>query len=215
MEGELLIYFVLVGAVFLCSSANLEAAESIELKYASMNPAAAWIQDHSYLPFAEKVKTATNGRVTVRIHPQQTLGKATDFLNMVKIGIADMALGVQSFNPGQFPLTEMMDLPFLPVPTGEAGGLVRWELFEKFPEIKKEYAGIRLLHMASTDPYFIVTTQKPIRRLEDMKGLKLRVPGGRPADALKLMGAVPVLIPMPELYMALDKGVARRSAYTG
>src|SRR3990172_25789 len=205
MEKRVMVSLVLTVSVFLSSPTILKAAESIELRYASMNPVAAWIHDHSYLPFAEKVKTVTNGRVTVRIHPHQTLGKAADFFNMVKTGIADIALCVQSFNPGQFPLTEIMDLPFLPVPSAEAGGLVRWELFEKFPEIRKEYAGTKLLHVASTDPYFIITTQKPIRRLEDMKGLKLRVPGGRPADALKLMGAVPVLIPMPELYMALDK----------
>ena len=198
---------ILVGALVIGAVSGPASAKSMELKYATMNPTTAWIHTHSYVPWAEKVKAATKGRVTVKIYPAQTLGKAPNFYDMVKSGIADIGLGVQVFNPGQFPLTDIMSLPFMNVPSAEVGARVMWELYAKFPEIQKEYAGIKLLHVASTDPYFIVTTHKPIRKLADMKGLKLRVPGGRAADAIKALGAVPVSIGMAELYVSLEKGV--------
>ncbi len=198
---------LLVGGLTIGEYIDPEPAQAVELKYASMNPTTAWIHPNSYVPWAEKVKEATNGRVTVKIYPAQTLGKAPAFFDLVKSGIADIALGVQVFNPGQFPLTDIMSLPFMDIPNAAVGSRVLWELYEKFPEIQKEYAGIKLLHFVSTDPYFIVTTKKQIRTLEDMKGVKLRVPGGRAADAIKALGAVPVAIRMPELYVAIEKGV--------
>jgi len=100
-----------------------------------------------------------------------------------------------------------MTLPFLPVPSAEVGARVMWDIFEKFPEVQKEYADIKLLHFGSTDSYFIVTREKQIRNMADLKGLKLRVPGGRAADTIKALGAIPVAVRMPELYMALEKGV--------
>ena len=43
--------------------------------------------------------------------------------------------------------------------------------------------------------------------MEDIKGLKIRVVGGPPTEQMKALGAVPLLIPMPDNYQALDKGV--------
>lgn len=183
------------------------AAKSKELKYATMNPTTAWIHPNWYVPWAERVNKATKGRVTVKIYPAQTLGKAPEFFDLVKSGIADIALGVQAFNPGQFPLSDILTLPFLPIPSAEVGARVMWDIYEKFPEIQKEYTGIKILHFGSTDAYFIVTRQKQVRKMEDLKGLKLRVPGGRAADTIKALGAIPVAVRMPELYMALEKGV--------
>jgi TRAP-type C4-dicarboxylate transport system substrate-binding protein len=209
MKKTLLILMIVlvVTGLTLGVGATGSFAKSKELKYASMNPTTAWIHPNSYLPWAEKVEKATNGRVTIKIYPAQTLGKAPDFFDLVKSGIADIALGVQVFNPGQFPLTEIVSLPFMNVPSAEVGGRVLWELIEKFPEIQKEYTGIKLLHVVSTDPYFIVTTNKPVRKMEDLKGVKLRAPGGRASETLKALGAVPVMVRMPELYVALEKGV--------
>ena len=46
-----------------------------------------------------------------------------------------------------------------------------------------------------------------MKTLEDMKGLKIRVLGGPPTEMAKALGASPALMPMPDMYQALDKGV--------
>jgi TRAP-type mannitol/chloroaromatic compound transport system substrate-binding protein len=50
-------------------------------------------------------------------------------------------------------------------------------------------------------------SKKPIRRMEDFKGLKIRVPQGMEADLLTRLGASVVVLPGTEIYSALDKGV--------
>jgi hypothetical protein len=50
-------------------------------------------------------------------------------------------------------------------------------------------------------------SKKPVRRLEDFKGLKIRVPQGMEADLLTRLGASVVVLPGTEIYSALDKGV--------
>ena len=58
-----------------------------------------------------------------------------------------------------------------------------------------------------SSPYFLITTKKHVKTMDDLKGLKIRVTGGPPTDQIKALGGVPMLIPMPETYEAMDKGV--------
>ena len=53
----------------------------------------------------------------------------------------------------------------------------------------------------------IISTKKEVKTLDDFKGLKIRVLGGPPTEMAKALGAVPTLIPMPDVYQSLDKGV--------
>ena len=59
----------------------------------------------------------------------------------------------------------------------------------------------------TTSPNFLVTSKKQVKTLEDLKGLKIRALGGPPTEMIKALGAVPTLIPMPDMYQSLDKGV--------
>lgn len=197
----------LVAALILAAQTFPTQAEPIVLKYATMNPPASWHHLEFYVPWAEGVKKVTEGRVEVKIYPSQTLGKAPSFFDLVKTGIADIALGVQAINPGQFPLSEITALPFLQIPSAETGARIMWRLYEKYPAVQKEYEGIKFLHAGFTSPFLLMTTKKRVRTLEDLKGVKIRAPGGRQAEAFELVGANPVALHIAELYMALEKGV--------
>jgi TRAP-type C4-dicarboxylate transport system substrate-binding protein len=105
------------------------------------------------------------------------------------------------------PLADVITLPLLPVKTAEKGSEVLWKLYEKFPSIQNEYKDVHALTLWSSQPYFLITTKKQVKTLEDIKGLKIRVPGGPATDQMRALGAVPTLIPMPDTYLSLDKGV--------
>ena len=53
----------------------------------------------------------------------------------------------------------------------------------------------------------LVTTKKQVKTLEDLKGLKIRMTGGPPTEMMKALGGVPMMIPMPDNYISLQKGV--------
>ena len=69
-----------------------------------------------------------------------------------------------------------------------------------------EFKGIRILAIHTTDASIIHTRDKPMRTLDDFKGMKLRVPGRFVGEAAKALGATPVGIPLPGVYEALARG---------
>ena len=95
----------------------------------------------------------------------------------------------------------------MPFTSAEKGSEVLWKLYEKFPAMQKEFQDVKVLMLWTSNPYFLLTTKKQVRTLEDLKGMKIRVTGGPPTDQIRALGAVPTAIPMPDNYMSLDKGV--------
>jgi len=191
--------------VFVFTAPSL--AQVIKLTLADQNSPTGWGPVHAMQPWAKKVEDATKGRVKIDIFHAQTLAKGPDIWNAVKTGVADMGWCFHGYWPDMTPLSDVITLPSLPVKSSEKASEVLWKLYEKFPEVQKEYKDVHVLTMWASSPYFLITTKKQVKTMEDMKGLKIRVVGGPPTEQMKTLGAVPVLIPMPDNYQSLDKGV--------
>jgi TRAP-type C4-dicarboxylate transport system substrate-binding protein len=84
---------------------------------------------------------------------------------------------------------------------------VLWRLYERFPSIQNHFKDVHVLQLWTSAPYFLNTTKKQVKTLEDLKGLKIRVTGGPPTEQMKALGGIPVMVPMPDNYLSLDKGV--------
>jgi TRAP-type C4-dicarboxylate transport system substrate-binding protein len=186
-------------------------AQDIKLTLADQNSPTAWGPSHALQPWVKQIEEATKGRVKLEVYPSQTLIKGVDMWKGVRSGIADIGWCVHGYWPEQTPLSDVMSLPFLPLPSAEKASEVLWKLYEKFPSMQKEYGEIQplLLHTSSAN---MLVSKKQIRTLEDLKGLKVRVLGGPPSEMAKALGAVPTLIPMPDVYQSLDKGVVDAAA---
>jgi TRAP-type C4-dicarboxylate transport system substrate-binding protein len=182
-------------------------AQVIKLTLADQNPQIAWGPVHALQPWVKRVEEATKGRVKIDVFPAQTLAKGPDIWNAVKSGVADMGWGFHGYWPDMTPLADVITLPGLPFKTAEKGSEVLWKLYERFPEIQREFKDVHVLQLWTSHPYFLITSKKQVKTIEDIKGLKVRVVGGPPTEQMKALGAVPVLIPMPDNYQALDKGV--------
>ena len=183
------------------------SAQAIKLTLADQNSPTGWGPAHALTPWVKQVEEATKGRVKIEVFPSQTLIKGIDMWKGVRSGIADIGWCVQGYWPEQTPLSDVMSLPFLPLKSAEQGGEVLWKLYEKFPSIQKEYGDIQPLVLYTTSPNFLITSKKQVKTMEDLKGLKIRTLGGPPIEMAKALGASPAVMPMPDLYQALDKGV--------
>jgi len=170
---------------------------------------------YGFHPWAKAVEEVTKGRVKVELYPSDTLFKTrTDVVEAIKSGLADVAfMYCFPFTP-KFDLSEVVSLPFF-TPNGEVGSRTAWALYQKFPEIQTQWKDVKLLSCWATDPYVLITTKKQIRRLEDFKGMKIRVTGGAANEMMKLLGGVPIACPMPESYVNLQKGVIDGMAAPG
>ena len=204
-KKELLIWLGSICLVLIFAAPSM--AQVIKLTLADQNPEMGWGPVHALQPWAKKVEEATKGKVKIDIFYAQTLAKGPDIWNAVKTGVADMGWCFHGYWPDMTPLSDVITLPGLPFATAEKGSEVLWKLYEKFPAIQREYKDVHVFQLWSSAPYFLITTKKQVKTVEDMKGLKIRVVGGPPTEQMKALGAIPTLIPMPDTYLSLDKGV--------
>ena len=186
-------------------------AQEIKLTFADQNSPTGWGPSHALQPWVKQVEEATKGRVKIEVYPSQTLIKGIDMWKGIRSGIADIGWCVQGYWPEQTPLSDVMSLPFLPISSAEKGSEALWKLYEKFPALQKEFSDIQPLVLYTSSPNLLVS-KRPVKTLDEFKGLKFRVLGGPPTEMAKSLGAVPTLIPMPDVYQSLDKGVVDGAA---
>ena len=143
----------------------------------------------------------------VDVYWGQALAKAKDHFDAVSTGLADLSWVITVYTPGRFMASEIIMLAFLGFPDSKTATTVLWDLYEKFPAMQKEYEDVKVLVLHSGDPGQLSTSRKPIRTANDIKGVKIRAVAGPPSGAVKRMGAVPIPMPINDIYPSMEKGV--------
>jgi TRAP-type C4-dicarboxylate transport system substrate-binding protein len=184
-----------------------EEPEVITIRYASMDAETSWSAQHSTIPWAQDVERVTNGRVKVEVYWSNTLCAPMDVWESVKSGVADAGDMAMPFWPGLAPLSDVISLPFLGIDTAAQGSAVFWKLYEQYPSIRDEFKDIHFMFVAVSAPAVLITAEKQVKTVEDMKGMKVRVTGGPPTTYLESLGASGMLVPMVDVYTNLQKGV--------
>lgn len=199
---------VLLGiAALLFSFTANGAAETITLRFAHQNPDTGLSSVNCVDPWLRQVEEATGGKVKIQAFYGQTLAKGKDMWNAVKAGITDIGWCFHGYWPGMTPLSDVISLPAMPFRTAEKGSEAMWKLYERYPEIQKEYEDVKVLLFYTSEPYTLITRDKPVKKIEDLQGMKIRMTGGPPTDMVRDLGGAPMLIPMPDCYISLQKGV--------
>jgi TRAP-type transport system periplasmic protein len=199
------VLMIAVGMFCIASTAASAPAKTVELKLGH-----AWATTHHVHvildEWAKEVEKATNGRVKITIYPGGTLSTAVQLYDSVRTGVVDLAWFLQGYTPGKFPLTSVIELPFM-ASSAKQGSAALWELYENSPELQAEYGGVKVLSMWVVDPGQLMTNRKIVRNMSDVKGLKLRIGSDTLKPTAEALGAVPILMAINELYDALQKGV--------
>ena len=121
----------------------------------------------------------------------------------VVTGIADLGLSHIQYTRGRFPVTEVFDLP-LGFPSGWVATQVATDFYNKYKP--GEWNDVNVLYVTPTGPAVLETVSKPVKTLEEMKGLKIRATG-QMTEVIKALGGVPIPLEMPDVYDALRRGV--------
>ena len=155
--------------------------------------------------FAEIVAAKSGGKMKVNIFPGGTLGSDQANVSALQGGTLEMA----SMNSGIFANVvkefAIYDFPFMFTNTKEADavvdGAVGKKLHDKLAE--KGMVGLAYYELGFRN---ITNSKRPITKVEDLEGLKLRViPNPINIDWVKALGANPTPLPFPELYGALEQ----------
>jgi TRAP-type C4-dicarboxylate transport system substrate-binding protein len=181
-------------------------AGPIKLSYANFPPAPTFpcVQMERW---KEEVEKRTSGSVAINTYPGGTLLGAKNMMDGVIAGQADIGCLCMAYQPGRFIVTNATALP-MGFPNATVASLTLWDLYRK--QKPEEFAKVKVLTMFTCAPANIYS-KKPVRSLEDLKGLELRASGGV-AQYLKALGAAPVGMPQSETPEALQKGVVKGAA---
>jgi TRAP-type C4-dicarboxylate transport system substrate-binding protein len=178
------------------------AAEPIKLTYANYFPPTHPVAVMAG-QYCEEVKKRTDGRIDIAYHPGGTLATGPKVFNAVVQGVADMGLSATPYNRGRFPVTEILDLPH-GFPSAWVSGQVQNDFYNKFKP--KEWDDVHVLYFHSCGPFLLNTLKKPVKTLEDLKGLKIRGQAGI-ADTIKALGGTPIPLEQADVYESLRRGV--------
>ncbi|MFC1868828.1 TRAP transporter substrate-binding protein [Thermodesulfobacteriota bacterium] len=187
--------------------ASAASGEPITLKFAHQNPPKGRTTVKLIDGYINRLREVTKGKLKIVVYPAQSLIKAKEIVTGIENGIADLAWTPLGYFTGRFPLTTVTMLPFMTLNTGGKNALVVQELYETIPEVQKEYRSVKVLSLHGSDGYHLATSKKPVRNLNDLKGLKMRIMGKYPINASKILGLSPLFMPMPAIYEAGEKGV--------
>jgi TRAP-type C4-dicarboxylate transport system substrate-binding protein len=121
----------------------------------------------------------------------------------VSTGIADIGLSHCAYSRGRFPVMELMELP-IGSPSAFVSTHVANDFYDRFKP--KEWNDYYPLMFSTSPPAVLQTIAKPVRTLEELKGLKIRATG-RIGDLVKDLGATPMPVEMVDLYEALRRRV--------
>ncbi len=179
--------------------------EPITLRYTSHIPRSHGLYTEAFVPFAVLVERETEGRLRLEPFTDQLLHGPIDGFKAAVTGITDYTHAYVTYQPGSFKLLHAPQLPFL-FSSPEIANLVVEELYPQHFKTEYERMGVYLAHCDCTSPYNIIS-KTPVRRLEDLQGIKIRVTGGLTAEIFRELGAVPVTIAAAEVYPAFQRGV--------
>lgn len=164
--------------------------------------------------WAKNVEAMSGGRVKIEILPVGAVVPANQTLDAVAAGILQGHLTDPSYFSGKNPAFGMMGnlvgawgdpLEFLEYMNYGGGEAIYNKLVEPY--------GVHLIGAAATGLESF-PSKKPIRKVDDMKGLKVRAPEGMVYDIFAKAGAAPVNLPGSEVYTSLEKGVIDAADYT-
>lgn len=154
--------------------------------------------------WCKEVEKRTNGKVVIKYYPGNALNSPQQAYDSVVGGVVDLSNHILAYTMGKFPLSEVLDYP-LGFTSGYQATKLMNEYYKKFKP--KEFDDVKVMYFHGHGPGILHTRTKPVNKLEDMKGLKIKTSGSL-TQLMTLLGAVPVAMPMQEAYDSISKGVA-------
>lgn len=196
----------LIAAAVWCLSGAAFAQAAVKLTLGHGNPVGS-PRHEAAVRFAEEVKARSNGRIEVTVAPSAQLGDDAAMVTALRTGALDISANSQGAVANTVPEYAAFGMPFLFGDLQQAwkvmDGPVGKELATKTAE-----KGMVVLGYWDNGIRHMTNSKRPLRKPEDLKGLKMRTPPDAvTVDIMQALGAEAQQIKFSELYVALQQGV--------
>lgn len=197
---------VLAAAVVAAASvvAVPTASEAVTLRMHTFIPPVANPGKTFLLPWAKKIEKDSGGKLKIQpFWAMQLGGKAPQLLDQVRDGVVDIVWTLPGFTPGRMPRVEPFELPFVHKDAlSTTLALQDFQAKHLGPDLKGFHPLLVHAHAG-----FLFQTKKPIQKMADLQGMKLRAASRGGVWLLNALGATGIGMPLPRIPQALSKGV--------
>lgn len=186
--------------------ANSASAE--ELSVATFVPPQHHTNTGMFAWFANEIEERSGGSLTMKLYPAGQLGAGPvqQYKRAVE-GVADITFGVSAYTPAIFPKTM---LAILPGPASNADESTR-SLWENWHHFEDEYQDVKVLAVGTVAGSLFAAT-RDVSTLEGLDGAKLVPFAAMTTPIVEALGAVPVQMPVSEMYTGLSSGTIDATA---
>jgi len=212
------VFIVCVASILMitgCSSENNDSKgngdqepQNIQLQFATFWPGVDFQIEEGHKAWAKKISDRvaeeTIHTVDFQWHFSGALLGPTEIFEGVADGAADLGSTCPQYTAGVFPLTMGYELYGFKHDNALTVSLAMQEAYETSTALQDEYKDVKVMFFWATGNGDLITN-KPVRKLEDLKDLQIRTAGGSRLSISALQGT-PVQLPMSEAYVSLDSG---------
>ena len=205
---KLTIYLLLVVFLIVLFSFGVYASgEPVTLIIGSSQPKGGGYQGDMWEVFADELERLTDGALKVKVHYGSLTTNERELAEMAQAGTIDIGLPCTTYILGWAPSAKVFDLPFMFDDAEHFKRATQGELGEYLSEQMSD-DGVVLLGFLLPGFRSIFNNKRPINKVEDMKGLKIRcMESAVYVDLFKLLGMLPTPMPSSELFSSLQTGV--------
>lgn len=194
---------LLAGAAMALSGTALFAAD-YTLTISSWAPPTHGINAKMWPKFIEMVEEATDGKVTAEL--KLGIAPPPAQMDLIMDGAADASIIFHGYQPGRFVTTKMIELPGYEG-SAEAASVAYWRAYEKMLKEANEHRGVKLIALHTHGPAQLHSSSS-VTSLDQVSGLKVRIPGGVGGDVGSALGATGIQVPAPKVYETLASKAA-------
>ena len=206
LSGTALVGAAVVSGAALALTSWPAAAQTTTLTMSSWVSPSHLLTKDVLAVWGQQVEKATNGRVKLQMLPKHPSAAPGTF-DAVRDDLVDVSYVTASYTPARHVLPLLAELPgggTTSVINSVAYSRIHW----KYLQQAGEYKGVKLLGVFTHGPGQMFNTKRPINKVEDLAGMKIRTGGGIAEEMARALGASAFVKPAPESYELLSSGVA-------
>ena len=189
---------------FLVAAPGLARAEAVTLKFGFPAPAVSYVNTEGMTPWIHDVENASDGTLKIKLFAGPTLGTFSNIYERTLENVVQISFGTFGAYASVFVRTQVSDLPFINDDTRRSS-VALWRLYAK-GLLNPEYDKVKVLALF-TFPGSILNSNKPVKTLAEVKGMKLAASSRTLGEIAIAMGAAPITLTPSDLYEAMNRRV--------
>lgn len=194
----------LMASAAIALATTAATAADYTLAISSWAPPTHGINAKMWPKFVEMIEEATDGKVTAEL--KMGIAPPPAQMDLIMDGAADVSIIFHGYQPGRFVGTKLIELPGY-IGSAEAASVAYWRAHEEYLSDLNEHRGVKLIALHTHGPAQL-HSHEAVTSLDQISGMKVRIPGGVGGDVGAALNATGIQVPAPKVYETLASKAA-------